>query len=364
MSPFEQRQLWQSPNYNQYHANYEPDLPGRSNGGYSFGTLHDLDRAIAARYGTWHSLSSYVEEAQLQNYETQRAQFEAYIDHSARAKAPSTGIVYWQLNKGWPTLLWTLYNHDFDQAGSFFGAQEANLPLHAIYAYDTGGVSVDNLGGVAQSGLSVEAKVYDIAGHLLDDQTASGVSVNSQGVASDILHPRVPSSKSAATYFVELLLSQGGTVVDRNVYWLPSRGDVVDWKRTIGQPQAYMKRYADLRQLHKLAPASVSVSASSHPAAGLDGADTVTDVTITNTSSRTAAAFFLRADVRRGNAAGRPARGDNEVLPVFWSGNDTTLWPGESETLHASFRRSALHGAHPVVTVSAWNVPARAVPAG
>ena len=38
--------LWQNPDYNQYHANYEPDLPGPDNGGYSFGTLHDLDAAI------------------------------------------------------------------------------------------------------------------------------------------------------------------------------------------------------------------------------------------------------------------------------------------------------------------------------
>jgi exo-1,4-beta-D-glucosaminidase len=184
-------------------------------------------------------------------------------------------------------------------------------------------------------------------------------------VASDVLRPRIPSSRSAATDFVELLLSQGGTVVDRNVYWLPTRGDVVDWKRTIGQPQAYMKRYGDLRQLHALAPASISVSASTHAAAaGLGGADTVTDVTITNTSSTPTAAFFLRADVRRGNAAGAPARGDNEVLPVFWSADDITLWPGESETLHASYRRSALRGAHPVVTVSGWNVPVRSLPAG
>ncbi len=86
-------------------------------------------------------------EAQLANYETQRAEFEAYVDHSSRAKAPSTGIVYWQLNKGWPTLLWDLYNNDYDQAGSYFGAQEANKPLHVIYAYGRGTVSVANLTG-------------------------------------------------------------------------------------------------------------------------------------------------------------------------------------------------------------------------
>src|SRR5213075_1820309 len=122
-------------------------------------------------------------EAQVQNYETQRAQFEAYIDHSTDKAAPSTGLVYWQLNKGWPTLLWDLYNHDFDQAGSYFGAKKANEALHVLYAYDAGAVSVDNLAGRAEHGLSIEAKVYGVDGKLLDDQTARGISVDGQGVA-------------------------------------------------------------------------------------------------------------------------------------------------------------------------------------
>ena len=86
------------------------------------------------------------------------------------------------------------------------------------------------------------------------------------------------------------------------------------------------------------------------------GGRATTTVTITNTSTKPAVAFFLRADIRRGSASGRPAGGDDEVLPVFWSDDDVTLWPGESETLQASYRRSDLHGASPVVSVSAWNV--------
>jgi exo-1,4-beta-D-glucosaminidase len=87
-----------------------------------------------------------------------------------------------------------------------------------------------------------------------------------------------------------------------------------------------------------------------------------TDVTITNTSSRPTVAFFLRADVRRGTASGTPARGDSELLPIFWSDNDVTLWPGESETLRATYPRSELGRAAPVVTVSGWNVSPVAVP--
>ena len=364
LSPLEQDMLWQSPDYNQYHANYEPDLPGPDNGGYSFGTLHDLDAAISNRYGAWSSLSQYVQEAQVQNYETQRSEFEAYIDHSTNKDAPSTGVVYWQLNKGWPTLLWDLYNNDYDQAGSYFGAKKANEPLHVLYTYDDGTVSVDNVGERDRHGLSVVSNVYGVDGALLDHQTASGVSVDSQGVARDVLNPAVPATTTpptpSKTYFVELLLERHGKVIDRNVYWLSTQQDIVDWDATIGQPQATMTQFANLSQLQALPAAAVRVQADTvSERGGLEK----TVVRITNTSNKPTVAFFLRADVRRGNRSGTPAAGDNEVLPISWSDNDVTLWPGESETLRATYRRADLHGSTPVVSVSAWNSPLQDVPA-
>ncbi len=368
MSPYEQAQLWQAPDYNQYHLNYEAELPSEeANFGYAFGTLHDLDKAIRARYGSWSNLADYVREAQLANYETQRAEFEAYIAHSHATPTPSTGIVYWQLNKGWPTLLWDLYNYEYDQAGSYFGAKEANSPLHAIYSYDTGGVSVDDLSGASAEGLSVTARVYDVKGKLLDEQSRSGIALEAGGVAANVLTPKVPAATSppqpAKAYFVELVLSRAGQVVDRNVYWLSTQPDLVNWPKTAGLPQATMTQYSDLTELQSLAPAEVTVTAHTHPQSGPDGADTETEVTIANVSKTPAAAFFMRADVRRGSSAGVPASGDNEVLPVFWSANDTTLWPGESETLTASYRSSALAGESPVVSLGGWNVAGVNVPA-
>ncbi|MGD0455381.1 MAG: hypothetical protein ABSB69_17480, partial [Solirubrobacteraceae bacterium] len=86
-------------------------------------------------------------------------------------------------------------------------------------------------------------------------------------------------------------------------------------------------------------------------------------VTITNTSHTPTVAFFLRADVRRGNAEGTPAPGDDELLPTLWSDNDTTLWPGESETLSAAYSAAGLDSQQPVVSVSGWNVAPIDVPA-
>jgi exo-1,4-beta-D-glucosaminidase len=362
LSPADQAALWQQPDANQYHANYET-----GHGGYAFGTLFDFDTALADRYGSWSGLDSYVEEAQVQDYENTRAQFEAFLDHSTNQPTPATGTIYWQVNKGWPTLLWDLYNQDGDQAGSFFGAKKANEPLHVLYALDNNTVTVDNLGAAGQNGLSVEAKVYDTAGHLLDDQQHSGLSLTGQQVANQVLIPKVPAATTApakaTTYFVELLLRQHGTVVDRNVYWQSTQPDVVNWDATMGNPQATMSQYANLTGLQALGRAKISVAASTVAQPGPNGADTTTKVTITNTSSTPVVGFFLRADVRRGNPNGTVQAGDNQVASALWNDNDVTLWPGESQTLDASYPKADLHGATPVVSVAGWNVPTVDVPA-
>jgi len=357
MSASDQANLWQKPGFNQYHTNYE----GTQHTGYNFGTLFNFDTALTNRYGSWPDLATYVQEAQVQNYENTRAQFEAFLDHANGTPVPSTGTIYWQLNKGWPSLLWTLYNNDGDQAGSYFGAQQANEKLHVLYALDNGTVTIDNLGGASQPGLSVEAKVYNLAGSLLDDQQASNLTLASQQVANGVMTPKVPAATTPPTpaqvYFVELLLGQNGAIVDRNVYWLSTQQDVTNWSKTLGQPQGTLSQYANLQALRSLPGATVSAAASTCHCAGLDGADLATTVTITNNSTTPTAGFFVRADVRRGTAGGAELPGDNELQSSIWDGNDITLWPGESQTLTVAYSSADLQGATPVISVSGWNVP-------
>jgi exo-1,4-beta-D-glucosaminidase len=354
MSASDLSSLWQNSKFNQYHLNYEP----RCKTGYSFGTLCHFDAALDARYGTPASLNQYVEEAQAQNYENTRAQFEAFIDHAANAPLPSTGTIYWQMNKGWPSLLWNLYGSDGDQAGSYFGVQEANKSLHALYALDNGTVTLDNLGNATQSGLSVEARVYSLAGAKLDDQTAGNLTLTSQQVQTKVLTPKVPAAGSspAQVYFVELLLKQNGTLADRNVYWLSTQADATNWNKSLGQPVGVISAYANLTSLQALPRSSISATASTSRQAGPNGADLATTVTITNTSSATVG-FLLRADVRRGTASGQELPGDSELQSSIWQGNDITLFPGESQTLTVTYDSADLQGATPVISVSGWNVP-------
>jgi len=62
----------------------------------------------------------------------------------------------------------------------------------------------------------------------------------------------------------------------------------------------------------------------------------------------------------RQSAQGDPAQG-KPAIPILWSDNDVTLWPGESLTLTA--RYTAQPDSQPVLEVSGWNVPLQVVPA-
>ena len=126
------------------------ELPGPDNGGYAFGTLHDLDAAISSRYGPWSSLDQYVEEAQVQNYETQRAEFEAYIDHSTNAQArrppgSSTG----SSTRAGRHCCGTSTTTTSTRPAATSAPRRRTSRCTSLYAYDNGTVSVDNLGRLA-----------------------------------------------------------------------------------------------------------------------------------------------------------------------------------------------------------------------
>jgi exo-1,4-beta-D-glucosaminidase len=276
-----------------------------------------------------------------------RAQFEAYLGHAKDPANPSTGLIYWQMNKAWPSLQWELYGYDLDQAGVYFGAKKANEAVHIMYAYDNGSIKVVNLTNTVQRGLRAKAEFIDLDGTVRGVTEANVGNLGAQDVRS-VLAPSVPAGIST-THFLRLTLTRDHRTVSRNVYWLSTKPDTIDWADTIDQGDgAAFTGYADLTGLRSLAPAAVQVRSVTHRHGDTD----VTEVTITNVSTSRTPAFLTRADVRRGNAVG----GDDQVLPILWSDNDVTLWPGESQTLSASYRHDELRGARPVVTVTGWNV--------
>jgi exo-1,4-beta-D-glucosaminidase len=336
LTPQALKALWQHPDIKQFHA-----APAWS----PFSSLKRFDTALAHRYGAPKSLADYVEKAQLANYEAVRAQFEAYSAHMDAAN-PSTGVIYWMLNNAWPSLHWHLFNHDLNPAGAYFGAKKANEPVHIQYSYDNRSVVAVNHTRRSLHDLNARIRLYNLDGRVRYDKRLSGIDLSANHTRRLIAVPK-PANLSR-TYFIELtLMNAHGHRLSRNVYWLSRRPDRLDWAHSKWYVTP-VSRYADLTGLEHLPKASVHAHASTRH----DGKRDITTVTLTTSSKSKAVALFEHLSIRQ-NGDGKP------VLPVTWSGNDVTLWPGESVTLTAHYQ--AADGVKPVVQLSGWNIDTQTI---
>jgi exo-1,4-beta-D-glucosaminidase len=344
MTPAELATLWKNPAAKQYHRSPSS----------TFNTLKLYDNALTGRYGPPTSLTDYVRKAQLAQYENVRAQFEAYERNATDVSKPATGVVYWMFNSGWTSLHWQLMDRYLDQGGAYFGAKKANEPLHIQYSYDNRSVVVVNNRNASARQLTAHATLFNTDGARKYDKKVTGVQVSGGGAHSTALTLPSPSSVSglSTTYLVRLTLTDAsGKEVSRNVYWLSTKPDTLDWAHTDWY-YTPTTSYADLKGLDSMAQAPVSATAST--SAGKDGTSTTT-VTVRNSGKGKAPS--LLTDVHLVDSAGKP------VLPVRWSDNDVSLWPGESTTLTVTYRTADLHGSAPRVRVSGWNTPEQTVPA-
>ena len=340
MSSSELDTMWKSPSTAQYHRSSSS----------TFANLKLFGDALTGRYGKPASLDDFVRKAQLAQYENVRAEFESHSRNFSDSSNPATGIIYWMLNSGWTSLHWQLFDAYLDQNGSYFGAKKANEPLHIQYSYDTKSVVVVNHNHDAASNLTASVKLYNLDGTEKFNQSKA-VSVGGDGAKTTALTIGSVSGLST-TYLAKLVLTDGsGKEVSRNVYWLSTKADTLDWANSDWY-YTPTTSYADLSGLNGLGQVAVGIDRE------LDGQrrrhhDHQGDAEERPTGK--VPAFFVDAHVV--GAAGAP------VLPVRWTDNQVSLWPGESTTLTATYRTADLKGAKPSVRVAGWNTGTKTIPA-
>ncbi len=337
LAPQELEALWKSPEARQYHASAAWSI---------FATIEPFDTALSRRYGPPKSLADYVAKSQLENYDDVRAQFEAFNARMGAAK-PSTGVIYWMLNNAWPSLHWHLYDYFLNPAGAYFGAKMANEPVHIQYSYDTRAIMLVNHTLTREHGLRAVIRVRNLDGRVAYERRLQEIDLAGNVARQLTMLPALEGL--SRTYFIELeLASADGKSISRNVYWLSTQTDELDWAHS-NWYLTPVTRYADLTPLQSLPTATATVRATMRH----EGAEDIATVTLTVPPSSKAVALFQHVSIKR-------REGGELMLPILWSDNDVTLWPGESLTLTAHF--SAPGAETPVVEVSGWNVPMQSVP--
>jgi len=315
----------------------------------TFNNITVYNNALNGRYGTPTNITEYSDRSQLMNYEQARAQFEAY---GANAYTLSTGTIFWMGNSAWPAITWELYDYYMKPAGSFFGAKKALEPVHVLWDYNTtpentsitpNKVKVFNSTLNDYADMTVFVNVYNIPDltQQYAEQVTSDVPANA---STDVL--TIPSiTDLSTTYFLRLQLKDSsGNLVSSNLYWYSTQPDVISSKNQWDKRD--VTTYANLTGLNLL-ETNNSVTAATFREVS-DGQETVT-IRVNNTST-TNIAFFVLVEVTKG-------KGGEEVLPLTYTDNYITLWPGELATIKAEYATADLGGQPPYFVVRGYNVP-------
>jgi exo-1,4-beta-D-glucosaminidase len=148
------------------------------------------------------------------------------------------------------------------------------------------------------------------------------LTVRSGGTAQAMTLPRL--ARDARVYFVRCeLLDRTGEVITENVYWQSQRKD------DVGDPNAdfafelRQESWADMTPLNTMARVPLDVTAQRR----VNGAgQSVVSINLANPTTRVA--FFQRAEVTA-------TRDGDEILPIQYSDNYVTVFPGETVELEA-----------------------------
>jgi exo-1,4-beta-D-glucosaminidase len=281
--------------------------------------LTSIRRAVDRRYGVSTSAEEFARKAQLAHYEATRAQFEAF---AAGGWDNHKMTIYWMLNNHWPSFFGHLFDYYLRPGGAYFGTKKGLRPLSVVFdSYATGNhdnanITVFNQTPYDQTNLRARVRVYDLQGRMRDDRTSGSVSVLRGGAMQAMTLPRL--ARDSSVYFVRAqLLDKAGKVVSENVYWQSQRLDDVGDPRNDSAFELKQVSWADMTGLNTMTQVPLDVTAFRTAAPG----DNRVTIRLHNPSQQVA--FFERAELTS------TPEGD-EILPIEYSDNYVTVFPGET----------------------------------
>ncbi|HSZ40787.1 MAG TPA: discoidin domain-containing protein [Trebonia sp.] len=281
--------------------------------------------AIAALYGPSLTLDEFCRKAQLVNYESMRAIFEAW---NANLWDNGTAIMLWMSNPAWRSTVWQTYDYDLDVNGSYFGSRKGCEPVHVQASMDDWTVLAANHTAAALKDVTVTAGLYSLAGESLGAPRTASLDVAASSTTTAFTVPFAASLPSP--HLLKLTLTGPGGVTSENVYWR-------------------YQQQSDMQALNQLAPAKVSARAG-HVSGGGGGREA--SVTLRNTGTTTAAMISFSL---------RDRTSGERILPAFYSDSYLWLLPGETRTITVSWQAAGGNGAADLV-VEGYNLTTLTVP--
>lgn len=285
----------------------------------SFYTRSIYNEGLWKRFGQPKSLDDYVLKAQMMDFEATQAQFDAYTSRwNKNLDRPATGMIYWMFNNAWPSLHWNLFDYYLHPGGSYFGAKasvgEFQSPVYdptdrSIFLVDRRLFASPNEDGKR----TLDVDVIDLHGRSIMQETVQTTTrLNSAKKVTSLSG----SNSSSEVRLIRLRLYQGEkTDLARKVYWAAPQLDTLDWDNSTWY-HTPVTSFSNLTSLFDTPSAELSVKTGTNSTLSLE-----------NRSKHPA--IFVRLNL--------VDKHGGDIVPVVWSENYITLWPGEKMEVYVNY---------------------------
>jgi len=191
----------------------------------------DYLNAIEKLYGKSGSVEDFCTKAQMVNYESHRAMFEAW---NSKLWNNTSGVLLWMSHPAWPSTVWQTYSWDYETFGSYYGAQKACEPVHIQMNLNDNKIVIINTTLHPLKNLTARLLLYSLDGKQLFEEV-----IKTDADADKLTDCFIPDFPAGLpdVYLARLILSnEEGVQLSVNDYWKSSR-DERDFLRLNALPE-------------------------------------------------------------------------------------------------------------------------------
>jgi len=280
--------------------------------GWYYHDLHtahwDYRSAIIADYAEAFTVEEFIKKAQMVNYISHRAIFEAW---NSKLWDDASGVLLWMTHPAWPAMIWQTYSSDYETYGAYYGAKKACEPIHIQMNNNDRQVIIVNTTLEQLDQVIAKAEVLDENGTVLHQQETK-MNIPSNSKASCFKFKKPNADELPEVFFIKLTLRDAeNKLLSDNIYW---------------ETNKWNERFYRFNLLEK-------VSLKAKGSYKIIGDKVKGKVMVSNPSSTLALTVKLNL---------RDAETGNRVLPAYFSDGYFILMPGEVRDVEFECKKRSL----------------------
>lgn len=174
---------------------------------------------IDSLYGEAVSMPDFCKKAQLINYNSHRAMFEAWNN---KLWKNTSGLLLWMSHPAWPSTVWQTYSWDYETTGAYYGAKKACEPFHIQMNAHDYTIAVVNTTNHNRKNILIEMKAYSLSNEVLySERTNIDLNANSRDSVHLSFIEKLRNTN--APYLLRLKLIDEEEILSLNEYWLTGK---------------------------------------------------------------------------------------------------------------------------------------------